>query len=229
MSRAVRSRNFCFLFYPSEDKTHAMALRILESSDLQWCAIQHDRDVEDDGQTFKKAHVHGIIRFSSAQSIYGVASRLGVAPNYLQCCSDVVSAMQYLCHANDLDKYQYPDTCIYGSCVDQARTYVLTARNCSSVPRLSESEAFGNILEFVSSWEGYLRYSDVCAWAVTSGLFGYFRQSYSIVRDLVSEHNRSYERQLLIDLRSDNVHTDGFASYVAGCEDTKKELLKKGV
>lgn len=224
MGRSVRSRNFVLMLYPCEDKSHALALSILEASDLVWCAIVHDKDYEDDRVTPKKSHTHVVLRFSSVQSLVGVASRLGIAANYIQPTSDVAAAMQYLCHVNDLDKFQYPDTDIFGSCAEQARTYVLTARNTSFVPKLSESEAFGCVLEFITSWSGYLPYSEACAWAVSNGLFGYFRQSYSIVRDLISEHNRSYERQLLVDLRSDNSHTDGFAAYVAGSEDAKKNI-----
>lgn len=224
MGRNVRSRNFVLMLYPREDKSHALALSILESSELAWCAIVHDKDYEDDRVTPKKSHTHVVLRFSSGQSLHGVASRLGIAENYIQSCADVVSAMQYLCHVNDLDKFQYSDIDIFGSCAEQARTYVLTGRNTAFVPKLSESEAFGCVLEFVTSWNGYLSYSDACAWAVSNGLFGYFRQSYSIIRDLISEHNRSYERQLLVDLRSDNSHTDGFASYVAGHQDALKKL-----
>lgn len=215
MSRSARSRNFVALLYPQEDKTHEMAMRILEASDLVWCAIAHDKDYEED-RTLKKSHVHVVLRFSSGQSLNGVASRLGIAPNYLQTTSDVVSAYQYLCHCNDLDKYQYPDTDIYGTCADQARTYVLTARNTRFVPKLSESEAFGHILDFINSCEGFIPYQSACAWAVQNGLFGYFRQSYSIVRDLIQEHNREYESKLLVDLRSDNCHTDGFGAFVQG-------------
>lgn len=226
MARSVRSRNFVALLYPMEDKSHEMAMRILEASDLVWCAIVHDRDYEED-KTPKKAHTHVVIRFSSAQSLNGVSSRLGIAPNYLQTSSDVVSAFQYLCHCNDLDKFQYPDTEIFGSCADSARTYVLTARNTRFVPKLSESEAFGHVLDFLNSCEGFVSYQSACTWAVQNGLFGYFRQSYSIVRDLISEHNREYESKLLIDLRADNVHTDGFGAFVSGHQQGVKECRRK--
>lgn len=228
MARSARSRNFVAMLYPLEDESHAMALRILEASDLCWCAIVHDKDVNDD-KTLKKAHTHVVIRFGSAQSLNGVASRLCISPNYLQSTSDCVSAFQYLCHCNDLDKFQYPDTDIFGPIADQARTYVLTARNVTFVPKLSEAEAFGHILDFLESCEGFVSFHSACAWAVQNGLFGYFRQSYSVVRDLISEHNRQYERVLSRMLSGSNVHTDGFGAYVAGFEDCKKQFNNKNI
>lgn len=212
MRGVMRSRNIAFVLYP-EDKTHEMAFNILRQSPLQWCAILHDKDYENGN--LKKAHWHGLIRFSNAQTLAGVASRLGVAVNYLQSCSDAVSYCQYLCHCGDLDKFQYPDTDIFGPFSDSARSYVLQARNCQQIVRISESEAFGEILQFISDFDGLLEFKTLCAWAVYVNLWGYFRQNFSIVRELVREHNAVFERSSYRPMGGES-SCDGFKAYSAG-------------
>lgn len=223
MRGVMRSRNIAFVLYP-EDKTHEMALNILRQSPLQWCAILHDKDYENGN--LKKAHWHGLIRFSNAQTLAGVASRLGVAVNYLQSCSDAVSYCQYLCHCGDLDKFQYPDTDIFGPFSDSARSYVLQARNCQQIVRISESEAFGEILQFISDFDGLLEFKTLCAWAVSVNLWGYFRQNFSIVRELVREHNAEFERSLHRTLGGES-SCDGFKAYVIGCGDGARSYKRK--
>lgn len=74
--------------------------------------ILHDRDVDEDG-IIKYRHYHLVLKCNSRYAkdtiITDVAKNLGCNRSCIKCkaYNDVYSAVQYLIHANDKDKFQY--------------------------------------------------------------------------------------------------------------------------
>ncbi len=103
----TRARNWWFLVYPdSAPENWKEILREVHTP----CAISplHDKDVQKDGVTPKKAHWHVILKFSGKKSfsqIKGICDALN-SP-IPQVIGELRDAIRYLAHMDDPDKYQY--------------------------------------------------------------------------------------------------------------------------
>lgn len=104
-SQKFRDRKFVMVLYP-EDPTHAAAMEKLKSGGYNFAAIKHDKDVTENGEK-KKDHWHVVVRFKNAVWNTSIAKDLGITPNYLEACKDVDSALLYLVHFGNEDKFQY--------------------------------------------------------------------------------------------------------------------------
>ena len=60
-----RSRKFCLLLYPNEDKTHKKALEYIKLN-YDYALIVHDKDTNENNE-IKKAHTHVVVSFSNAK------------------------------------------------------------------------------------------------------------------------------------------------------------------
>lgn len=80
-----------------------------------YAMIIHDKDVLDSWEP-KKKHFHIVMTFSNATTIGAVAKGLKVEPQYVnKIRATVKSAMLYLVHRNDIEKYQYPEDDVIAS------------------------------------------------------------------------------------------------------------------
>ena len=75
-------------------------------------AVVHDKDVRAD-DSVKKSHAHILLRFSHAvnrKEAAAVLTEIGVLEKSIQSRDNWRAAARYLCHMDDPDKYQYPQT-----------------------------------------------------------------------------------------------------------------------
>lgn len=178
-----QSRNFNILLYP-DDITHADVLsKIQQKFDCAY--ITHTKDLETDGFTLKKAHIHVVIKIgNSARWSSAVCKELGLATNYCQECRSLKKSLEYLIHYNNPDKYQYSLNDVNGS----LKTKLIQFINDEG---LDENDKVKELYNFIFEFNGYLKLSDFSAFAVNSGYWDIFRRSAVIFIKLIEEHNNS--------------------------------------
>lgn len=114
-----RHHTFMLLIYPDDPKYQEYLLAIINSG-CRYAYLIHDKDITDDG-SYKKPHNHIVVYFQNARSVDGVFSFFnGLIPlNFIQIwrapsvkkgvarTSDIRSAVRYLCHLDNPEKFVY--------------------------------------------------------------------------------------------------------------------------
>lgn len=181
-----RSRNYCAVLYP-EDSTHTACVEKLTNGGYNFAAILHDKDVYEDGEKkgeFKKPHWHIVIKFSNAVWNVPTATELGIEPNYLQKCSSVDSALLYLVHEGNPDKYQYEQEAVFGPLKN--RLSVLLAED-------DEGARAVKIADIIDTCPGPIGYSELLRKAVAAGLYADLRRMGAFAVGMLREHNFEYQ------------------------------------
>ena len=108
----------------------------------QYAIAIHDKDLLENG-SLKKKHFHAILTFYNNTTSTVVAKKLHVEEQYVnKIRTTTKSAMLYLVHRNDQDKYQYPPWDIVANF-----DYVEYVDGC--LPKVKKE----NIAERIKSWE----------------------------------------------------------------------------
>ena len=103
MNTKYKSRNFCILLYPLEDKTHYCALEYIKLN-FEYAFIEHNEDYDKNGE-IKKSHTHVVLQFSNQKWNTALADEIGISLNYIERCRSLENALDYLIHFNDRKKY----------------------------------------------------------------------------------------------------------------------------
>ena len=187
--KKYRDRKFCALLYP-EDPTHTAAIEKMKSGGYNFAAILHDRDVYEDGDNkgeTKKAHWHVVMRFKNAVWNTAVAKELGIEPNYLQECRNVDSALCYLIHYGNDEKFQYEYESVFGP---------LKLRLASLLTDTDEGTRAMNIVEIIEATPGFIGYTELLKKAVAAGLYSDLRRMGHFATGLIREHNERIAAEL---------------------------------
>lgn len=117
MSKTVpvkTDRKFVALVYPdSSSYDYVTVLKNLRKFP-EWAYCLHDKDLKSDGEDTKR-HYHCIMRGRSSKPLQTVANALGIPVQFVDFCNKWDSACRYLIHADDPEKYQYPQTDVVAS------------------------------------------------------------------------------------------------------------------
>ena len=95
--------------YNEEVKKYIIAQCERYKSIKKYAFILHDKDVKEDG-TSKKLHVHLLLYFGNPLPLENIVKwfeHIGVLKENLGPIHNWVSALEYLTHKNEPDKYQY--------------------------------------------------------------------------------------------------------------------------
>ncbi len=217
-----RSRNWCMVLYP-EDPKHAEAVRLLEELNYRYVGILHDKDVyssEDQEKNPdnvaglpKKPHWHIVFKCKQARWDTAISKQLGITPNYLQECVDFDSAVLYLVHLANPDRYQYDSSEAFGNLTSHLEKLLL------------DDDEGMRVLEIVKEIDRHdkeVRYRDVLVFACNNGLYGEFRRLGCGVKYLIDDHNadiyqdRFREQQREAEKRR---RTSGFGDFVVNSAD----------
>ena len=193
--KKLRSRLYSCVLYP-EDESQAYAIERLQSGSYSAVGILHDKDVHLDDETGepvidpetgkpkpKKAHWHFVRRFKNARYRNSLAKELQIAPNYLQKSSDFGSAVRYLTHKDNQNKYQYSTDALVGSLVTQA---------IEAMDDSSEGQRAIQILDFIASYDGVLSVSELIRSSALDGRWPDLRRGGQFFMAALSEHNDYY-------------------------------------
>lgn len=110
---------FLGVLYPDSDSyDYFKVLDAIKSYFGRWAVCVHDQDKDEATGELKKTHVHWVGRVVTEEGknsyvpLSSVAHALGIAENYIEFAKSEKSAIRYLIHADDDDKYQYSVSCI---------------------------------------------------------------------------------------------------------------------
>lgn len=106
-----RSRNWSIIVYNYNPLELSIYLQQCEWC-LHYALIEHTNDVQEDGKTPKKAHIHVLLNVNSAVSLNWLTTRIykikGLDGEIIgETMSDKYMMYRYLTHKDDTDKFQY--------------------------------------------------------------------------------------------------------------------------
>lgn len=180
-----KSRAFKLNLY-REDVTHSKALSLIPDY-CDYALIEHDSDIDDDGQ-IKKPHVHVFIRFPNPRYLNSVSKDLGIASNYIRPCGDSRSFVRYLVHLDSPNKFQYDSNKIITNVPD-------FVKECLSFEReKSESEKVMEVLDLLDEIHSYIDTRSFVRLVARAGLFDVYRRSQYTFLQILKEHNQEWVR-----------------------------------
>lgn len=195
--KKYRARTHMVLLYP-ENAEHLEAFKKIQSS-FEYAAITHDKDQwtlddekinpEHKAGTFKKAHIHIIIRFNQARWNTSIADELGIAPNYLEQVKSLDNSLQYLIHYNESDKHQYSVDEVSGSMVKRLKESI-------NKNEKTEGEKVNELIEYIENQNQIITITDFSKYCACNGYWAEFRRSGAIFCKIIEEHNKSLLRSL---------------------------------
>lgn len=185
-----RYRNFCLLLYAeteSYDTQQVLYDIVMYDHVHHWYYILHDKDSieqedkdifpsidESSDSQYKKSHYHVVLRLNNACTISALAKVLKIPIRFVQPCSDWKSAIRYLVHRDDPDKYQYSrDLVSYSDPKEIFDSYFPKYKP-------SEGEVVSRFMELIR--RGALM-GELIQYAIDSDCWGYFRLNYRIIKD----------------------------------------------
>lgn len=182
-----RSRIWNMILYP-EDPLHMKAIEYIRK-EFQYVGILHGMDQwteEDEKQnpehkagTFKKPHMHFVIRFTQARWNTSLSDVLGVPINYMERCRSFDNSAVYLLHEGCDDKYQYDISELEGPLVPSVIKLLENA---------NEDERVIKLVKLIST-SGYIHWEDLVIMACNNGLYADLRRMGYILGKIVEEHN----------------------------------------
>lgn len=177
MASAIRDRKFCAILY-ADDVSHMEAFsKIKENFDSAY--ILHDSDTLDTGEV-KKPHYHVVFTFPNPRYLSSVADDLGIPENYVERCLKLNSALRYLIHADNPDKYQYSLECVGGT---------LKSKLEKLLGDVSEEAQVLQLINFLDSTPCKVTYRDFLVFACENGLYSCFRRLGYGMKLLLDSHN----------------------------------------
>lgn len=184
-----KSRIFNLLLYPDNPK-HNLAICELQTSKYLACGICHNNDCYDeDTEThkagdLKKSHFHFVVKFSNPRYKSGVAKELDIEERFVDITKNFKSSTRYLLHYGDDEKYQYsPD-----DLVGRLKSEVLKLLD----DKPSETQQALSIYDYIQSNSRFITKSELYLWACQNGYFSCYRRCYSVIIDILYEHNEKY-------------------------------------
>lgn len=184
----IKTRTYCLILYPNEDKSHYDALNKICNNGYSFCAIEHKLDTYDAydqvdpckiGQ-LKKPHTHVYLRLKSPRYREPLAEELGLKPNYLEPCRDSKGAMLYLIHDGYPTKYQYDLEEVFGPLKYELAKLLVNEDEGSRVLK---------ILDLLDSMPVPCTYRKFLIAICENGMYGDFRRMGSGIKTLLDEHN----------------------------------------
>lgn len=179
-----RSRKFCMLLYPKEDKTHKKALEFIKLN-YDYAFIEHNQDKNEEGE-IKKSHIHVVISFPNAKWNTAIAEELGITPNYIEKCRDMDKALEYLIHYNDDTKHQYNIEEVQGNLVSKLKKILLNDGK-------DENQKAYELMDYIENYDGYIDEMKFFKYACEIGMYDVVRRSSYIFIRLIDNHNKNLD------------------------------------
>ena len=179
MEEHIKTRTYTMILYPYEDINHYAVIDKLESCGYSYCAIDHDKDTDENGE-LKKNHTHVYLRLKSPRFLEPLAKELGLACNYLRPCRDSKGALLYMVHDGYPDKYQYDVESVYGSLRHEVGKLLVNEDEGSRIIK---------IIDLIDSMPRPCTYRQLLVAVCNNGMYGDFRRMGSGAKTLLDEHN----------------------------------------
>lgn len=182
MIKNVRSKYYSLVLYPNEDATHKSCIDYI-SSHFDYALIKHNCDLKDNSLELKKEHYHVVIAFKNYRYLNSLIEELNISSNYIETSNSLESALKYLIHFDNKEKYQYSIDDVSGTLKEKLRFYVDKAQ------RTGESSETLLILETIDSM-GYIYLKEFMTFICENDLYSTYRRNYIAFKDIITEHNK---------------------------------------
>lgn len=161
--------------------------------------VKHDKDVfkedifNEDGSIkynagdLKKPHYHFILRFKNATTISAVANKVKVNKNQVEIIKNLNSALKYLIHYGQDEKYQYSIEEVHSNS-DNLKT-MFEELIVNDTP---ESQRVLTIQDIIESFEGYIDLGILGKTILKMNYWGTFKSNFSYFFKLVCNHNAKH-------------------------------------
>lgn len=176
----VRSKYYSLVLYPNEDITHKDCINYIVNN-IDYALICHDKDINED-LTLKKEHYHIVLAFPNYRWIDSVQEELKIPINYIEKSSSLESALKYLIHYNNKEKFQYDISQVSGTLKNRLERFI------SKDLHSSENSESLLILETIRDW-GVIEYGDFLQFICENDLYATYRRNYISFKDIINEHN----------------------------------------
>lgn len=180
-----KSRKHVVLLYP-DCPEHVIALDLIKSS-IDYIAILHDKDVDDDCK-LKKSHWHVVLNYKNATWSSAVSKEFGIPENYIQQCRNEEAALEYLIHANEESKHQYGLDEIFGT-----KNLINKLKNSLEKDELTEGDKVIELIEIIENSDKKISISNFARSCAAMGRWDVFRRSGSIFLKMIEEKNRQLD------------------------------------
>lgn len=178
----LRARCFFIVLYPDNEK-HLKALEKIKKEKL-YAYILHDKDKTDDDLP-KKPHYHVVIKFVNAHYKNAFCTEYDIEPNLVDITISLKASLLYLLHWNNHDKAEYRIDEVKGPLASTLQKYITNETE-------AEDEVVIDIVNIINDYKCYLNYTTLLIDICNKGLYGYYRRGYSIIKEVLIEHNSKY-------------------------------------
>lgn len=176
-------RNYELILYTLEECNKAVQLCIDNGFDYAY--IMHDKDLKDDLSDFKKLHYHFLVFMQNAKTLTAFNRIFDfINENRIQFVRDKKKAIRYLIHADNNDKANYD--------IDNIKANIELYSYFSNIIS-NESVEVEIILDFLNQ-DKVISFQALMRYVTSNGCWSTYRRNYSIIKDLVYEHNLKFSK-----------------------------------
>lgn len=175
----MRSRNVELIIYDKDILDQK--LDILNTFVCEYAYILHDKDIDDNGELIKP-HYHLRIFGVNQKSVSAWADFLQVKENEIQFLENKRRAIRYLIHLDSPKKYQYNSLDII--------TNIYGIEDYFTQDKQEECTQLQNIFAYISEIRGYIYFREIKDYVLQNNYWSSYRRYYSIIKDVINEHNR---------------------------------------
>lgn len=174
----MKARNIEFILYSMEEVYNS--IRICNENNFDYAYIYHDKDLKEDLSDFKKAHYHFHVYYKYQKELTTWADLFGVNLPRTQKIDYKPGAIRYLTHAENNDKYQYDITSINAN-FEFIKYFDKLISN--------ETNEIDIIFSYIEAFKRHIGTKELINYVLDNNIWGTFRRNYSIIKDLLYEHN----------------------------------------
>lgn len=174
-----RTRTFMFTLYKEEPRFEEYFNKM---SLGRYAGIIHDQDVDSTGQIIKP-HYHIVVYFKDKKSLEQVSDLYDIPVNRIEKYKSLETALLYLVHRNQFDKFQYNVNLVFGSLKSKL------VKSLEDIEDIGENEKIVYLIDYINSFDTYVSFSDVMQWACRNNCFAELRRAQTLFVNLIREHN----------------------------------------
>lgn len=174
----MKTRNVELILYDIEEVYKCIS--ICNENNYEYAFIYHNKDLKEDLSDFKKEHYHFQVYNNYQKDIITWGRLFEVNLARVQKISNKKQAIRYLIHADNNDKYQYDIVNI--QCNFEIIRYfdkLVSDENCE----------IDLIFTYIDLNKRKIGTKELIDYVLDNNIWGTFRRNYSIIKDLLSEHN----------------------------------------
>ena len=174
----MKCRNVELILYEIEEVYTAIML--CNEYKFEYAYIYHNKDLKDDLSDYKKAHYHFQVYYEYQKEIDTWGNLFHLPLSRVQKINNKKSAIRYLIHADNNDKFQYDITGITSNFeIIKYFDKLISDENCE----------LDLIFTFIEYHKRNIGYKELINYVLDNNIWGSFRRNYSIIKDLLYEHN----------------------------------------